>query len=53
MKDNEIGGKKEEYPENYEVLSGLSLLISRSGKNRNTEVISRKNKDKKRPYVTR
>ncbi len=53
MKEFEIGGKKEEYPENYEVLSGVSLLISRSGKNRNALVLPRKNKDKKRPYVTR
>lgn len=32
-----IMGKNEEYPVHYEVLSGLSLLISRSGKNRKTE----------------
>ena len=31
----------------YEVLSGLSLLISRSGKNRKTEVLQGKNKYKK------
>ena len=37
----------------YEVLSGLSLLFSRSGKNRKTEVIARENKYKKRPHVTR
>lgn len=34
-----IDGKNEEYPVHYEVLSGLSLLISRSGKNRKTEVV--------------
>ena len=53
LKESEIVGKNEEYPEHYEVLSGLSLLISRSGKNRKTEVITRENKYKKRPYVTR
>ena len=53
MKESEIVGNNEEYPEHYEVLSGLSLLISRSGKNRKTEVITRENKYKKRPYVTR
>ena len=53
MKENEILGNNEEHPEHYEVLSGLSLLISRSGKNRKTEVITRDNKYKKRPYVTR
>ena len=37
MKESEIVGKNEEYPVHYEVLSGLSLLISRSGKNRKTE----------------
>ena len=42
-----IDGKNEEYPEHYEVLSGLSLLISRSGKNRKTEVLQGKNKYKK------
>ena len=30
-------GKNEEYPEHYEELSGLSLLFSRSEKNRKTE----------------
>ena len=53
MKENEILGNNEEHPEHYEVLSGSSLLISRSGKNRKTEVITRENKYKKRPYVTR
>lgn len=48
MKESEIVGKNEEYPVHYEVLSGLSLLISRSGKNRNTEVITRENKYKKK-----
>ena len=48
-----IVGKNEEYPVHYEVLSGLSLLISRSGKNRNTEVIAREKSRKKRPYVAR
>ena len=42
-----IDGKNEEYPVHYEVLSGLSLLFSRSGKNRKTEVIARENKYKK------
>lgn len=37
MKESEIFGNNEEYPEHYEVLSGLSLLLSRSGKNRKTE----------------
>ena len=37
MKENEILGNNKEHPEHYEVLSGLSLLISRSGKNRKTE----------------
>lgn len=31
----------------YEVLSSVSLLFSRSGKNRKTEVIARENKYKK------
>ena len=53
MRYSGIDGKNEEYPVHYEVLSGLSLLISRSGKNTKTEVISRENKYKKRPYVTR
>ena len=53
MRYSGIDGKNEEYPVHYEVLSGLSLLISRSGKNRKTEVIARENKYKKRPYVTR
>ena len=32
-----IDGKNEEYPVHYEVLSSVSLLFSRSGKNRKTE----------------
>ena len=48
-----IQRKNEEYPVHYEVLSSVSLLFSRSGKNRKTEVITRENKYKKRPYVTR
>ena len=37
MKESEIVRKNEKYPVHYEVLSGLSLLISRSEKNRKTE----------------
>ena len=47
MRYSGIDGKNEEYPVHYEVLSGLSLLFSRSGKNRKTEVIARENKYKK------
>ena len=53
MKESEIVGKNEEYPEHYEVLSGLSLLISRSGKNRKTEGLQGKKVKRKRPHVTR
>lgn len=53
MKESEIVRKNEEYPVHYEVLSSVSLLFSRSGKNRNTEVIAREKSRKKRPYVTR
>ena len=53
MKESEIVGNNEEYPVHYEVLSGLSLLISRSGKNRKAEGLQGKNKYKKRPHVTR
>ena len=53
MRYSGIDGKNEEYPVHYEVLSGLSLLFSRSGKNRKTEVLQGKISIKKRPHVTR
>ncbi len=37
----------------YEVLSSVSLLFSRSGKNRKTEGLQGKKVKRKRPHVTR
>ena len=53
LKNKGIIRNSQKYQKHYEVLSSVSLLISRSGKNRKTEVLQGKISIKKRPHVTR